>query len=216
MSKKTTLLFILWNLALSALAAWALLRTPAAVEDTTPAGDIEEIADAVPVITRDSGALKESRIAYFRMDSLSNHCELFKDKNAQLATTARNLEAKLQREQDAARRRYEELVSKDRTYSTQAELEKDDAEMQERMKQLQDMQADAEERIARLENETLRDVSEEVNDYLKSYNAAAGFDFIFSIQGNGQIWVGNEGLNITDELVAGLNARYRAGKAGKK
>lgn len=216
MSRKTTLLLILWNLVLTGLVAWGLLRGPATPAAQDPIDDAGEVAEMAPVITRDTGALKESRIAYFRMDSLSNRCDLFKDKNAQLASTARNLEAKLQREQDAARKRYEELVSKDRTYSTQAELEKDDAEMQERMKQLQDMQADAEERIARLENETLRDVSEEVNDYLKLYNASAGFDFIFSIQGNGQIWVGNEGLNITDELVAGLNARYKAGRAGNK
>jgi len=36
------------------------------------------------------------------------------------------------------------------------------------------------------------------------------------VQGGGQVWVGNEGLDITKELVAGLNARHRARKTTQK
>lgn len=216
MSKNTTLLLIVWNLALSALVAWGLLRSsnPGSDRDAV-AADSTALDFPLPTVNRDTGALKESRIAYFRMDSLSKHAELFKAKNAHLEGEVRRLESGLQREQDKARQRYEELRAKDRTYSTQAEIDKDEMEMQERMGQLQKLQADGEERIAGLQNDILVEVSEEVNNYLKAYNAAAGFDFIFSIQGNGQIWVGNEGLNITDELVDGLNARYAAGKTKK-
>ena len=215
MTKKTAFILIGWNLVLSALVAWGLMRTGSAPELAAADDDSTAALDLPPmVIARDTGALKESHIAYFRMDSLSSGCDLFKDKNAHLQTTVRNLEANLQREQDKARKRYEELMAMD-AYSTQADREKNEIEMQDRMKQLQEMQADAEGRISRLENETLSEVAETVNDYLKQYNATAGFDFIFSIQGNGQIWVGNEGLNITDQLVSGLNASYRASKTKK-
>lgn len=217
MSKNTTLLLILWNVALSGLIAWLLLgNRPSDTGTTEPVaestGDV--LTDIVPVV-RDTGALKEARIAYFRMDSLRSKFELIQEKDARFEAEMRKLESGLQSEQMKARARYQELMEKDRTYSTQAEMQKDEAELQQLMATLQDKQASGEQRMAKLEAEMLTEISKELDEYLKAYNAAAGFDYIFSIQGNGQIWTGNTGLDITNELVTGLNARYRANKAKK-
>jgi Skp family chaperone for outer membrane proteins len=100
--------------------------------------------------------------------------------------------------------------------STKDEMERDEAELRTLMEKLQGMQADGEERLARMEAEMLKEIAKELDDYLKEYNAAAGYDYILRVQGGGQVWVGNEGLDITDELLAGLNARHRARKAAKK
>jgi Skp family chaperone for outer membrane proteins len=63
-----------------------------------------------------------------------------------------------------------------------------------------------------MEVEMLSGISSEIMDFLKEYNTGAGFDYIFSVQSGGQIWVGNTDLNITDAVVAGLNQRHRASK----
>ncbi|MBK8499137.1 MAG: OmpH family outer membrane protein [Flavobacteriales bacterium] len=214
MSKNTTILLVVWNIALTGLAAWGLLGRSSA-KDAVPADEGTAAEVSAPVIVRDTGALKESRLAYFRLDSLMSECALFNDKNAQMQNTVRNLQRKLEAEEAAAQKRYEEIMAND-AYSTQAEREKNQAEMEERFKKLQELQAEGEDKIAEMQANVAREVSQEVDEYLRSYNAQAGFDFIFSIRGDGQIWVGNDGLNITRELVTGLNARYRASKGTKK
>jgi Skp family chaperone for outer membrane proteins len=62
----------------------------------------------------------------------------------------------------------------------------------------------------------LQEISDELKAFLEEYNKQAGFDYIFSVQNGGQVWVGNENLDITDDLVNGLNARHRARKATRK
>ncbi len=54
---------------------------------------------------------------------------------------------------------------------------------------------------------------EAIQAFLGEYNASHSFDFIFSIQDEGQIWVGNKGLDITADVVNGLNAKHRAKKS---
>ncbi|MBK6832548.1 MAG: OmpH family outer membrane protein [Flavobacteriales bacterium] len=216
MSKNTTILLVVWNALLTALVAWGLLRSPATSSEPLPAADdsTSVFTDIIPVV-RDTGALKEARIAYFRMDSLRSKYELIKEKDAHFQAEMRRLENGLQADQAKARQRYQELMEKDHTYSTQAEVAKDEEELQGLMAALQDKQAVGEQRMAKLEAEMLTEISKELDEYLKVYNTAAGFDYIFSIQGSGQIWTGNTGLDVTDEIVSGLNARHRANK-GKK
>ncbi|MBL0126122.1 MAG: OmpH family outer membrane protein [Flavobacteriales bacterium] len=217
MPKNSTIALVLWNVVLTALVAWGLLRTPnGPATAVIPDEDSTSLGTEVTMADRDTGALKEARIAYFHMDSLRAGYELIKEKNGRFTSEARRVETELQDKQEKAQRRYQELSQKDRTYSTQAEIEKDEAEVRKLMADLQGMQAEGEERMARLENDMLKEISKELEDFLSTYNTTAGYDYILSIQSGGQIWVGNKGLDITRDLVNGLNARHRAGKATKK
>jgi outer membrane protein len=211
---KPSLLLILWNIVLTVLVGWGLLRQPASAGPEAAAAAPE--APATEPVMRDTVGLRTGRIAYFHMDSLRARYELIKEKDARFQAEARKLESGLANEQSKARARYQELVQKDRTYSTQAEIEKDDAEVRQLMARLQELQSSGEERMARMEAEMLQEISKELESYLKEYNAVAGLDYIFSIQSGGQIWTGNKGLDITNDLVDGLNARHRSSKSPKK
>jgi outer membrane protein len=216
---RNTILLLGWNVLLTALVGWVLLRphsatapTPAA--DGTEAGEADVLA-VMPSVVRDSAALKDARIAYFRMDSLQKRYELIKDKDVSFRSEGRRLENSIQQQLQRAQQRYAELMNKDHTYSTKEELQRDEAEVQQLAMQVQQLQAQGEEQLARLEARILQEISDELKSYLEEYNKSAGFDYIFSVQNGGQIWVGNEQLDITDDLVNGLNARYRAGKKPK-
>jgi outer membrane protein len=214
MIKPLPTILVIWNIALTALCGWLLMRQP-----TSPDAIVEAVNDppgAPAPSMADSAALNRARIAFFRMDSLRLGYELIKEKDQRYITEGRRLEAGLQAEQAKARERYQQLMQKDQTYSTKAEVERDEAELRGLMEKLQGMQVDGEERLARMEGEMLKEIAKELEDYLKEFNAAAGHDYIFSVQGGGQIWVGNEGLDITQQLVDGLNARHRTRKAANK
>jgi outer membrane protein len=167
-------------------------------------------------VIRDSSALKDARIAYFRMDTLQRRFELIKEKDNSFRSEGKRLEDNLKKELEKAQQRYEELMTKDQTYSTNEEKRRDEAELQQLGMRVQQLQAQGEDQLARLEASMLQEISDELKAFLEEYNKQAGFDYIFSVQNGGQVWVGNENLDITDDLVNGLNARHRARKATRK
>ena len=212
MSKNTSLLLLIWNVLLTLGLGWSLMRAPTPPVTTTVVAGPEDTELPVPLLTRDSVALANARIAYFHMDSVQTRFELIKEKDARFKKEGQRLESNLQNEMAKAQARYEELMKKDQSYSTQAEVRQDEAELQGLMGKIQQMQQRSEQQLMVLEAEMLNEITAELKGFLEEYNKQAGFDYIFSIQNGGQIWVGNQGLNVTDDMVQGLNARHRARK----
>jgi outer membrane protein len=216
MSKNTSLLLILWNVVLTALLVWGLMRTPSTATADAAVTTDSTATVAPMIVPRDTGALKEARIAYFHMDSVQENFTMVKEQSEKLKGEGRRLEGNLQSKMTAAQGRYEELMRKDHTYSTQADVQKDEAELQRLAAEIQQFRAQSENKLANMEMEVLSQISEEIEAYLEEYNASAQFDYIFSIQSGGQIWTGNKGLDITNEVVNGLNARHQQKKTAPK
>jgi outer membrane protein len=216
MSKNISVLLIVWNIVLSILLGWSLSRSakPMATVDVGTEGS-EVATPTMTPVDRDTAALKDARIAFFYMDSVQKKYELIAEKDRRFRSEGQRLEGSLKNEMAKAQARYEELMAKDHTYSTQAEVAKDEQELQQLMARIQGQQANSEEQLARLEAQMLTEITKELRDYMEQYNKTAGFDYIFSVQNGGQVWVGNEGLDISDDLINGLNERYRASKGGK-
>jgi outer membrane protein len=169
-----------------------------------------------PLVVRDTAALKEARIAYVLSDSIQEGFELVQERENSFQSEGRRLEGVLADKMNKAKARYNELMSKDQTYSTQAQMAADENELKGLSAEIQEMQATSQDRLDRMQVQMMKEITDELVAYLKEYNKTAGFDYIFSIQSGGQIWVGNESLNITSDVVSGLNARHRARKAAKK
>jgi len=218
MSKNTSILLVVWNVVLSALIAWGFLSKPdAPAAADAMAGDpaAEQMLPA-PIEPHDPEALKEARIAFFYMDSVQKKYELIAEKDRRFRSEGQRLESSLKNEMAKGQARYDELMKKDHTYSTQADVAKDEQELQGLMARIQGQQAQSEEQLARMEAAMLTEITAELKSYLETYNSSAGYDYIFSVQNGGQVWVGNKGLDISNDLVNGLNAKYRASKGPKK
>ncbi len=216
MNKSTSTLLIIWNVVLTALLGWALMRSPSATGTAQAEAATDSTGVIMPLVVRDTAALKEARIAYVHSDSIQEGFELVKEREASFTSMGRQLEGALAEKMNKAKARYNELMSKDQTYSTQAQMAADENELKGLASEIQDMQASSQDRLDRMQMEMMKEITDELVAYLEEYNKSAGFDYIFSIQSGGQIWVGNEGLNITSDVVNGLNARHRARKAAAK
>lgn len=218
MSRPLALALIFWNIVLSVLVGYALTRgkSPTQIEERSAEPALAEEPDTVIASsTRDSIALKDARIAFFNMDSIQENYTLVKESADRVRAEGKRLEGDLAREMQKAQGRYQELMQKDHTYSTQAQLQADQKELEDLQTRIQDMRMSSQDRIDELQIKMLSDISMEIEGYLEEYNKSAGFDYIFSIQSGGQIWVGNKGLDITGDILNGLNARHSAKKAGK-
>ena len=215
MTIKNSWPLVLWNVVLSALIAWVLLGKQVAGKEAPVAamGGDANTTNLPSLVPRDTAALKDAHIAFFFMDSIQSQFELVKESASRVENEGRRLEGNLMGEMKKAKSRYAELMSKDHTYSTQAELAADEQELRGLESRIQQSQAEGQEQIDRLQMNMLRDITDRIKDYLAEYNSTHGFDFIFSIQDAGQIWVGNKGLDITVDVVNGLNAQHRAKKA---
>lgn len=214
MNKNLSLLLIVWNVVLSAVLGWSLLRGPQA--DASAEISAEEDVPTPVMVERDSSALKDARIAYFFMDSVQQRFEMVKEQGDRYRTEGRKLEGDLQNEMAKAQKRYQELMAKDQSYSTKTQILEDEQELQGLVGKIQELQARSEERLARMEMEMLSSISGEIMDYLAEYNETAGFDYILSVQNGGQIWVGNKDLDVTQDVIEGLNRKHRARKTTPK
>jgi Skp family chaperone for outer membrane proteins len=216
MSNKNVLLLVLWNLVLTGVLGWSLMRKPA-VSASAPA--IEAAASTADTLVvnnlppKDTAALKNAPIAFFHMDSIQAQYELVKESAKRVRSEGQRLEGNLSREMEKAETRARELASKDHTYSTQTELEADEREFQQLQGKIQELRAKSQEQIDEMQMRALQQITVELQAFLEEYNRTAGFDYIIAVQEGGQVWVGNKGLDITRDVVAGLNARHRAKKS---
>ena len=216
MNKSTGTLLIVWNVVLSGLLGWALLRTPSTPGNTNSVAGADSTSFVMPVIQRDTAALKEARIAYINTDSLQEQFDLVKEREEHFRSEGRRMEGALADKMDKAKARYNELMAKDQTYSTQEQMQADENELKGLSDEIKNQQATSQERLDKMQMDMMKEITDELVGYLKDYNKTAGFDYVFSIQSGGQIWVGNEGLNITSDVLQGLNAKHRAKKAAAK
>jgi len=154
-----------------------------------------------------------AKIAYFEMDSIIQSYKLMQEKSKMLQDTEKRLTQKLGAEQQAAQIRYNELMNKDRTYSTMAEMEADQQELEGLMANVQRLEESARNDLMLLQQDVMVQVVKSLQDFLSEYNDVQGFDYIFSMQPDGQIWSGNPSLDITNDVLNGLNENYDQQKA---
>lgn len=151
------------------------------------------------------------KIAYVEVDSLMSQYQFCTDYNLLLNKKGENAANTLQQKQRALQQHANALQKKYESngFTTRDELER-------AQNQLAKEQQDLAELDQRLTNELAMEnakLNEELRDsiqaFLKVYNKTKKFDYIFSKQGD-NILVANKKYDITDEVVAGLNKRYKA------
>lgn len=223
MSRTATIILVIWNFLITAVLAWLLLSDRPEARPAEMGSSDEEITEVDPPalsdrsetrLPSDTTELPESRIAYFFMDSVQDGYKLVKESADRVRREGQRLEQEFAREMERAQARAQELATKDHTYSTQAQIQADQQEYQQLEMKIQELRMSSQDKIDRLQIDMLNKIGEEVEAFLEEYNDRAGFDFIFSVQEGGQIWVGNPSLDITSDVVKGLNARHSAGKKG--
>lgn len=151
-----------------------------------------------------------SRIAYVEVDSLVTQLEMCKEAKAALESKGKQYEQQIAGKQKAFQQAYESFGKKMQStgFSSQAEYEN-------AQKNLQRMQEDG----ARLEQQLTTQLAKEqdefntrlhdsVQAYLAVFNADNRYDMIISKSGDNILYA-NSALDITEQVVKGMNKRYK-------
>jgi len=149
------------------------------------------------------------RLAYIDLDTIEEKYLYFKQKNDELEKEKKTMEAdvesgvrKLEQDRESFLKRGQSI--------TQAEAEQFQQQFQIRYQQLSEKR----EKLfaAHMENQkkAFDEIQAKINEYLSEYNKNEKYQFIFSVgAGNLTVYYKDSALNITNEVIKGLNASYQ-------
>jgi outer membrane protein len=184
-------------------------ENPDAANDTT--------ATLPPVVMKPED-IKASKIVYINSDVLNDKYDFVKDissaalaKQARLENTYRSKGQKFEQDyQDLQQKAGQGLLSENQLKAAEEDLMKRKGELDQMEQQLQMLVEEVQK-----SNEEVRQT---VIDYVKEYNKNGQYNYILTYtEGPGGIvLMANDSLDITDEVLEGLNAQYKAKKENKK
>jgi outer membrane protein len=150
------------------------------------------------------------KIAYVEVDSLMTQYNFAKDYSVTLQKKSNNARNTLNQKGNALQAAMANFQQKlnNNGFQSREQAASQQAAIQRQQNDLQELQARLENELASETakfNEALRD---SLQNFLKSYNEDKKFDLILSKAGD-NILMGNKKLDITQDVINGLNKRYK-------
>lgn len=97
---------------------------------------------------------------------------------------------------------------KERASMTKKELALKQELLQNKQQQINNYQHAVQEQIEEEDQKMTQTVVNDINDFVKAYGRKEDHLIIFGAQGNGNIMYAHEGIDLTDEILEGLNKQY--------
>lgn len=169
----------------------------------------EEFSPSAMSSLQESSGLPNYR--YVDYDSLISKYNLARDYQEEMMRMQQNLESEVKRHENAIQSLATKMQNnlQNNIYMTQASFDAD-------QEKLNNMQANAQQSVAQLQANfqqaaliSDKAVNDSIRSFIKDYNKAKGYDAIFIKDVTLYI---NPALDITAEVVEGLNARYNKKK----
>ena len=187
------------------------LKNPNASLDNTESAD----ETTKPIIVSSSTNLADAKIAYINTDSINEHYAYIADftkviraKKATLESQMQSMTAKFQQEYEAFQQSAQAGVA------PQSELQKQQANLERQQQELANKELQMQNLGVELEEKNM-ELNKNVKNYLLKINNGR-FDYILSYSDlMPTILLANPKLDITNEVLDGINNEYKASK-GKK
>lgn len=150
-----------------------------------------------------------SRIAYIEVDSLVTQLEMCKEAKAALEAKGKSCEQQIAAKQKAFQQAYEAFGQKMQStgYSSQAEYEAAQKNLQKIQEDGARLEQQLGAQLAKEQEEFNTRLHDAVQAYLKTFNADKRYDMIISKSGDNILYA-NPSLDITEEVIKGINKRY--------
>ena len=177
----------------------------------------DSIMSAAPIVMSPK-EIKASKIVYINSDILNEKYDYVKELATAAQAKQQRLELAYQSKGQKLQQDYTEfqqkasqgLLSENQGNAAQEDFKKRKAELDQMEAQLQTLV----EEIQR-GNEAVRKT---IVDYVKEYNKKSQYNYVLTYTSGpgGVILLANDSLDITNEILEGLNAQYKAKKSNKK
>ena len=167
--------------------------------DTTSVASKEQLTDT------------KGRIAYVNIDTLEANYEYLKNKKKDFEERKKSMSSELENSQ---RQFQQDYVSAERKAQagtlTQAEYETIAKRLQQMKQSLEAREAALTEKLLAEQDKFNKDLQKRLDEFLAVYNEDKNFDYILSYsKALGFIMLANDQLDITADVVAGMNESYK-------
>jgi outer membrane protein len=171
---------------------------------------------SISAVTGDSSSVSnQGKIAYFEMDSIEQKYLYIKEVQANLKQREQAINGELQGMKNGYLGRIQQLQSKAATMSQQ-EGEAAQAEINQMERNMQQREAKLAQDLQEQQFKLMQDINKKIEEYMTDYNQAKGYSYIISRQSGDFIYFKDTTLNITADVIKGLNERYNEEKGAKK
>ena len=150
------------------------------------------------------------RIAYIEVDSLMSQYQFCKDYNLLLNQKGENAQKALADKQRALQSHANALQKKYESngFTTRDELERAQNQLAREQQDLAELEQRLMGELANEQANLTAEMRDSIQAFLRTYNKSKKFDYILSRSGD-NILMANPSFDITDEVVRGLNKRYK-------
>lgn len=151
-----------------------------------------------------------SNIFYVNTDSLWNNYELVKKEQDELALEKLKLEGQFKLKAQTLEKEFMAFQEKaSKGLISEDEGQRKEAEFMQKQQQLMEYKDELSLKLVEKENERNDKIQKAIYNYLKSHNDANNYNFILGYTlGGGAMLFGNDSLDITGQIVEGLNNEY--------
>lgn len=158
----------------------------------------------------------EFTAAWVNIDTVLNNYDMYFDMRKELEESGRKLEAELNTKSKDFEKQavdFQDKVQKGLVTRSQAQQMQQD--LQGKEQELYRLRDELRMQLAEEEQVKLRQIQHSITEYLSTYNTNKGYHIILSSTFGGPLLYGHPALDITHEVLKGLNEKYSATRAVK-
>lgn len=206
--KKTSFILSICSLVV-AIAALVIVLVPCSKQENTTSGELAECSDTQNC----------EGIAYFNLDELVANYQYAIELQQAFEKKAKEIDEDITRRRTKIENEDKELAEKvNKGLTTRTVAEQKYNELQKKVVDFQNYGQQKQNELAEEQQVILNNIANSVMEYVKKYNSTHNYALILSTQGNlltQPVVNASESLNITAELIEGINADYLASKSKK-
>jgi len=150
-------------------------------------------------------------VAYVEWDSLVSQYQFCKDYNEVMALEYENAQRTLASKQHDLQQHMATVQKKyeNNQFTTRDEVERAQMSIQREQQDLQELDARLSAQFSENQQSFFAEINDSLQAFVKTYNKDRRFSFILSKSGNNILYV-DSAYDVTEDIVKGLNARYKA------
>ena len=189
----------------NALCASALVLTFTQCNNTNQQHEVikQIVCDSLPAL----------KIAYVDIDTLLINYDLWVDLNEDMIRKEENVRVTLNEKAQDLQTEFEEFERKlnNNGFVTRERAESEQNRILKKRQDLEELQERLSNELAIENNKNNVLFRDSINSFIAQYNKQKGYNIILSRLGDNILYI-DGGMNITQEVIDGLNARYKASK----
>lgn len=148
-----------------------------------------------------------ARIAYVDIDTLESNYDYFKRRKVEFENRQKSIDTELERMASTLQNEYAALQKKAQDgLMSQSEGEAAQQRLMAKQQELELKRQNLGAKYLKDQDAFNKEIHDNLHAYIEKYNDEKGFDYILSYSKDGSILYANKGLDVTQDIIDGMNA----------